>query len=127
VDSFKTAQHLQQRAAQMGFDWPNIAFVLDKVEEELAELREAIIDKNPINQAEELGDLLFTLVNLARHLQLDAENMLNNANDKFKRRFAFIEQTLQKSGKPMENCSLDSLEKLWQQAKQQEKISFTDS
>jgi len=127
VDSFKTAEYLQQRAAQMGFDWPNITFVLDKVDEEFAELREAIIDKNPLNQAEELGDLLFTLVNLARHLQLDAASTLNSTNNKFKRRFAFIEQTLQKSGKPMESYSLDSLERLWQQAKQQEKNPFTDS
>jgi len=120
VDSFKTAEYLQQRAAQCGFDWPNIALVLDKTEEELAELREAILKENPLNQAEELGDLLFTLVNLARHLQLDAESALHNANDKFKRRFSFIEKTLQENGELFEDSSLERLERLWQQAKQQE-------
>jgi len=120
VDSFKTAEYLQQRAAQLGFDWPDIACVLDKTSEELAELREAILKENSLNQAEELGDLLFTLVNLARHLQLDAENALHNANDKFKRRFNFIEQTLQENGELFENSSLERLERLWKQAKQQE-------
>jgi len=122
VDSFKVAQQLQQRAAEQGFDWPNAAAVLDKIDEELAELREAIAKDDRANQAEELGDILFTLVNLARHLQLDNESALQSANDKFKRRFGFIEKHLTHS-EASKRGSLDTLERLWQQAKRQEKHS----
>jgi len=122
VDSFKVAQQLQQRAAKQGFDWPNAAAVLDKIDEELAELRQAIAKDDRTNQAEELGDMLFTLVNLARHLQLDSESALQSANDKFKRRFGFIEKHLTHS-ELSKRSSLDTLERLWQQAKRQEKHS----
>jgi len=122
VDSFKTAERLQQQAASLGFDWPDSAAVLDKVLEELAELREAIDKNDRANQAEELGDLLFTLVNLARHLQLNSESALHSANDKFKRRFGFIEKHLTHS-EPAKRYSLDTLQRLWLKAKSQEKHS----
>jgi len=123
VANFKIAEQLQRCAAKRGFDWPNADDVWHKLEEELAELKSAIAEQNRVHQAEELGDVLFTLVNLARHLNLDSEAALISANNKFKRRFSFIEQSLQQLGERPENCSLNTLETLWQQAKQYEKLN----
>jgi len=114
------AQRLQKRVARVGFDWQDSAAVLDKIDEELAELRAAIHEGDSAQQGEELGDVLFTLVNLARHLQQDAETALRKANRKFERRFRFTEQRLQQAGETLENTQTDKLEALWQQAKQQE-------
>lgn len=112
---------LQKRAAQVGFDWPDALPVLDKVREELDEVLEAMADGDPQALEDEVGDLLFATVNLARHLKLDPENALRRANRKFERRFRFIEQALRDIARPIEDCTLEDLDALWGEAKRQEK------
>jgi ATP diphosphatase len=115
------AAKLQKRAARAGFDWPRAAEVLDKMEEEIAEVR-AELDRDPASPrvAGEVGDLLFALVNLARHLEVDPEEALRSTNRKFERRFRAIEVALAAAGRRPEDTSLSELEALWQQAKAQE-------
>lgn len=112
---------LQKRAAQVGFDWPDALPVLDKVREELDEVLEAMSENDPVAVADEIGDLLFSVVNLARHLKVDPETALRGANGKFERRFRFIEQALRDTHRPMEDCTLEELDALWGEAKRQEK------
>ena len=116
------AQKLQKRAARVGFDWQNIEPVIEKIREEIEEVTEALkLDDNKGHIAEEIGDLLFACVNLARHADIDAEKALMAGNDKFERRFQFIELKLNESGKKIQECSLDVLEKLWSDAKSEER------
>ena len=112
LPALSRAAKLQKRAAQVGFDWPEALPVLDKVREELDEVLEAMSENDPQAIAEELGDLLFVVVNLARHLKVEPEAALRAANGKFERRFRFIEQALRDAGRPIENCSLDELDAL---------------
>ncbi len=124
LPALSRAAKLQRRAAQVGFDWPEALPVLDKVREELDEVLEAMSENDPQAIAEELGDLLFVVVNLARHLKVEPEAALRAANGKFERRFRFIEQALREAGRPIENCSLDELDALWGEAKKQEKAAL---
>ena len=124
LPALSRAAKLQKRAAQVGFDWPEPLPVLDKVREELDEVLEAMSENDPQAIAEELGDLLFVVVNLARHLKVEPEAALRAANGKFERRFRFIEQALRDAGRPIENCSLDELDALWGEAKKQEKAAL---
>ena len=113
------AEKLQRRAATVGFDWPEAAQVLDKIEEEVAELREEI-SKSPApleKIGDELGDLLFALVNLSRWLKVDPEDALRGANAKFVKRFRFIEKELAARGKTPAETALDEMEALWVKAK----------
>lgn len=121
LPALSRAVKLQKRMAQVGFDWPDALPVLDKVREELDEVLEAMGANEPQAIAEELGDLLFAVSNLARHLKLDPESALRAANAKVERRFRFIEQALREAQRPIENCTLDELDALWGVAKQQEK------
>ncbi len=114
------ALKLQQKAAQVGFDWDDIAPVFSKIEEEIQELKQEIQDNNLTHAAAELGDVLFALVNLGRHLQLDAEIALRQTNHKFKQRFAYIEQALLRQNKTPEQATLTEMDALWEQAKQHE-------
>jgi MazG family protein len=114
------ALKLQNRAAEVGFDWPNSIDVVEKIVEEASELAEASETKDAAKIAEEFGDLLFALANLARHLKLDPEAALRAANAKFVRRFKAIEAGLHAAGKSLEKASLDEMEALWNQAKLQE-------
>lgn len=123
LPALSRAAKLQKRAAQVGFDWPEALPVLDKVREELDEVLKAMSENDPQAIAEELGDLLFVVVNLARHLKVEPEAVLRAANGKFERRFRFIEQALRDAGRPIENCSLDELDALWGEAKKQEKAA----
>ncbi len=112
------AEKLQARAATVGFDWPEATQVLDKIEEEVAELRRELdAGAAPGPLMEETGDLLFALVNLARHLKVDPEAALRKGNSKFARRFARIEAALAADGRRPEEASLEEMEALWQQAK----------
>ncbi|AGA86191.1 nucleoside triphosphate pyrophosphohydrolase [Stutzerimonas stutzeri] len=120
LPALSRAAKLQKRAAQVGFDWPEALPVVDKVREELGEVLEAMSEDDPQAIAEELGDLLFVVVNLARHLKVDPENALRAANGKFERRFRFIEQALREAGRPIEHCDLDELDALWGEAKKAE-------
>lgn len=113
-----TAYKLQKKAASVGFDWDSIEDVYEKVLEEWQELKEAATLEE---KREELGDLLFVLVNLSRFLHVDPEEALSLSNNKFKRRFAFIEEQLRKAGKSPEEATLDELEACYQQGKKQEK------
>ena len=108
------AQKLQKRAARAGFDWPNIQGVYEKLDEEITELREAV---EPNQFHEEIGDLLFTVVNLARHHGVDAEAALRDANTKFQTRFERVEDTL---GDTLKDASLEQMDAAWREAKRDE-------
>lgn len=123
LPALSRAAKLQKRAAQVGFDWPEALPVVDKVREELDEVLEAMSENDAEAVAEEIGDLLFVVSNLARHLKVDPEAALRAANGKFERRFRHIEQALREAGRPIENCSLDELDALWGEAKKLEKQS----
>lgn len=111
------AQHITSRAAQVGFDWQNADQVLEKLREELGEFQ-AARDRDSREQLEdELGDLLFVLVNLARFVKVDPEQALRKTNSKFRERFGYIEQKLKQKGRTPENSSVAEMEALWQEAK----------
>jgi len=115
---------LSKRAARVGFDWPDVTPVLDKLNEEMLELSEELIakDEGANNQAEiesELGDILFAYTNLARFLKVDPERALQGTNDRFEARFRRIEKMLAAKGEKPEDQSLETLEALWQEAKAQ--------
>ncbi len=115
------SQKLQTRAARVGFDWPDIEPVYGKITEELAELREASATDNHHHIEEEFGDLLFSMTNLARRLNIDSETALRNANAKFERRFNYIEDQLKAQGKSTQTSTLDEMDALWEQAKAEER------
>lgn len=117
LPALKRAQKLQKRAATVGFDWPSPERVWDKVEEELAEVRAAAASGDAGKTAEEIGDLLFVVVNYARKLKLDAESAARGANAKFERRFRHIEQRLSEMGRSPREATLDEMEDLWLEAK----------
>jgi MazG family protein len=144
VPALLEAHKLSSRAARVGFDWSRIEDLLSKLEEEIAELREElkqfpgpgprpggkgvagsgrpeVPDELRTRLEEEVGDLFFVLVNIARYLTLDSESALRKANRKFKRRFTSVEDDLRNQGKTLEQASLDEMEGLWQQAKRKER------
>jgi uncharacterized protein YabN with tetrapyrrole methylase and pyrophosphatase domain len=137
------ASKLSSRAAHVGFDWPRVEDLFDKLQEETEELRENLKDwpypgPRPAGRGvagsgtlaisgelrerleDEVGDLFFVLVNIARYLSLDPESALRRTNRKFRRRFQWVEQRLQQAGTPLPQASLEELESLWQESKQQE-------
>jgi ATP diphosphatase len=111
------ALKLQQKAAQVGFDWKEAEPILDKIDEEIGELREAVADGDRNAVTGEFGDVLFALVNYGRHLGIDAETALRQTNEKFRSRFHVVEQRLGEAGKSLDAATLDEMESLWQQAK----------
>lgn len=111
------AEKIQARAARYGFDWPDVEPVLEKVEEELRELKEAYAAGDARRIQEEVGDLLFVVVNLARHLKVHPETALRESNRKFIRRFRYIEERLKEQGKTLAGTPLTYLEALWEEAK----------
>jgi len=115
------AHKLQSRAARVGFDWPDARGVIAKIHEELAEVEEAIESGDAAHTAEELGDLLFAVTNLARFTGHDAETALRDANQKFTRRFESIEAALAAEKRDIKTTSLDELEALWNTVKAEEK------
>lgn len=112
------AQRLGEKAARVGFDWPSVAEVFKKVEEETQELAATLSTQNVAQQEHELGDLLFALTSLARHLNLDAETALRKAGKRFSHRFRYIETQLEQNGEDIHQTSPARLERLWQEAKQ---------
>ena len=114
LPALSQAQEYQDRAARVGFDWPEIEGVLDKVREEIEEIKNAETD---FELASEIGDLFFALVNVARWKHVDAESALRGTNMKFKKRFAYVEQGAKKQGRNLTELSLDEMESLWQEAK----------
>lgn len=114
-------QKIQKRAASVGFEWENAEGVVAKIEEELAELKEALASGAREKIADELGDMLSSTVNLIRFLKMDAESILRANHQKFERRFRHMEQRLKEQGIPLQQASLEQMEEGWQDAKLQEK------
>jgi MazG family protein len=111
------AQQIASRAAGVGFDWENAEQVIDKLHEELAELAEARRTATPAEIEDELGDILFVIVNLARFIKVDPEQALRRSNAKFRERFGYIERKLIEQGKSLKEASVGEMEALWQEAK----------
>lgn len=111
------ALKLQERAAKVGFDWSAPEPILDKIEEEIGELREALASGDHAKVSDELGDLIFAVVNIGRHVKADPEQSLRGTNTKFRRRFSHIETSLQAEGETLEAATLERMEALWQAAK----------
>ena len=114
------AVKLQKRAARVGFDWPNIEGVLDKIREESAELAEAQLAGDPDAVEDEYADLLFVMANLGRHLGVDPEKALRRVNAKFERRFKAVEGTLKTHGRSMDEATLEEMDALWTEIKHAE-------
>ncbi|MDR6635954.1 ATP diphosphatase [Phyllobacterium sp. 1468] len=111
------ALKLQQKAAKVGFDWSEAAPILNKIEEEISELKEAIASGDRQDTEEEYGDLLFAMVNLGRHLRLEPESALRGTNEKFRKRFHYIERKLAEQQQSLDAATLEEMEALWQEAK----------
>jgi len=120
LPALKRSAKLQKRAATVGFDWDNAREVIDKVREETQELEAAIQQQEQAAVADEIGDLLFSVINLSRHLKVDAESALRSANRKFERRFTYIEQQLAAREATVFESSREQMEALWQEAKEKE-------
>lgn len=119
LPSMSRALKLQKRAATVNFDWPSADGVFDKVEEEVGELKDAVLSGDKEKTTEELGDLIFSVVNLARHLKVDPESALRMSNSKFERRFRFMENEVEKENRQLEDLSSDELESFWSLAKRE--------
>lgn len=116
--ALKRAQKLGERAASVGFDWPDPSGVRDKIHEELDEVAEAVGSRDQGHIEEEIGDLLYSVVNLARHLDVDPEQALSRANRKFERRFRLMETLVADDGQALRDMDLEALERAWRRAKQ---------
>jgi len=112
------ALKLTKRAAKVGFDWENAEQIFAKLDEETAELKKAIAAGDARNISEEIGDLLFVVVNLARHFDIEPETALKKTNRKFRKRFRFIEDKLKGAGRSLDNAALAEMDSLWNEAKE---------
>jgi len=115
------AQKLTARAAKVGFDWPDAMQVIEKIHEELEEVKEASSSGERDRIEDEIGDLLFSVANLARHFGIDPEQALRRTNAKFERRFTSVERALRDQGRSLDEASLDEMEELWVEAKHAER------
>ena len=111
------AEKIQKRAARVGFDWDDLTPVLDKLDEELNELRQAAASREKDAIEDELGDLLFSVTNVARHMKVDPELALKRATAKFEARFKYIESVIRADGGEVSNTSAEELDKYWRQSK----------
>ena len=114
------AQSISRRAAHLGFEWPNIEQVWEKVEEEIRELKQAAASGDRLRTGEEVGDLLFTIVNIARFLEVESEEVLARTVDRFMRRFQHIEAKLKEANKSFDQSSLEEMDRFWEEAKKLE-------
>ncbi|HAO24537.1 MAG: nucleotide pyrophosphohydrolase [Methylophaga sp.] len=121
LPALQYAVELQKTAAQIGFDWPHIDGVIAKIHEELDEVAAELDDRDQTKLQEEIGDLLFAITNLARHLNIDPQQAIQQCNQKFLRRFRYIETQIFKQQKTLKTASLDELDALWDEAKSIEK------
>jgi tetrapyrrole methylase family protein / MazG family protein len=117
LPALSRAQKLQKRAAKVGFDWPNEEGPLAKIDEEIAELKEAVAIKTQQDIEEEFGDVLFSMVNLARHLKIDADHALNLSNIKFINRFQKLEKVCKAENKDIDKLSLEEMDEIWDRIK----------
>ena len=124
IPALQRAERVQQKAGALGFDWPDISGVWAKIVEELGELREAVADEpaQSIRIADELGDLLFSVVNLARHLQVEPEKAMQQTTNRFISRFKRVEE-LAGGSELIANHTIEELEELWERAKSEEKVN----
>ncbi len=113
------AQRIQEKAATVNFDWPDVSGVLEKVEEEIRELKQALLKEDHQNMQEEVGDIIFSLVNFSRFLGLVAEDALRLTNEKFIKRFRFIEEYFQQDYEKMKQAKLNELDLIWNKSKEQ--------
>ncbi len=120
LPALQKAERLGRKAARVGFDWPDAEGVREKVEEEWRELAAAVADGDKDRMADELGDVLFAVAMLARHLDLDAERALEASNRKFRERFERMERALSREGASWESVGMDLLDRLWNEAKERE-------
>ncbi len=111
------AQRMQEKAANVGFDWPEWTLAWEKLDEELSEFKEALKENDVNASSEEFGDVLFSMVNVARYFNLVAEDSLRQTNKKFEYRFKYIETELKKSGKTLREATLEEMDELWNKAK----------
>jgi tetrapyrrole methylase family protein/MazG family protein len=125
IPALARAQKITDRASQVGFDWPDVNPVWEKIEEELHELKTACSTGSKQRAEEELGDVFFSLVNLARFLKIDAEDALKHTTEKFISRFSHIEARLRELGKTPQSCSLEEMDRLWDEAKALERGAET--
>ncbi len=121
LPSLSFAYCLTKRAARLGFDWPDLSGVLKKMDEEIGEFQEALALSDRRRIAEEFGDLLFVLVNVARFLRIDPEAALRGTIRKFNSRFLFVETSLQQKGKSLRQSNLEEMDRLWEEAKKRKK------
>ena len=121
LPALSLAYQLTEKASRLGFDWPDLKGVLKKLDEEMKEFREALSMQNPKRIREELGDLLFVLVNIARFLQIHPEKALRKTVEKFTSRFYYVETSLRKEGKTFHESNLMEMDRLWEQAKRKNK------
>ena len=112
-----SSRQIQKDAAEFGFDWPDISFVIDKLDEEVAELKRAISEGDKSAISDELGDVLFVCVNIARHARVNAEMALRQCNQKFTRRFEYVQQQMLSVGISMNQRQLEQMEQFWQESK----------
>jgi tetrapyrrole methylase family protein/MazG family protein len=115
------AYQLTQKASRVGFDWPDLKGVLKKMDEEIEEFKEALSFRNPRRIREEMGDLLFILVNIARFLRMNPEKALEKTIEKFTSRFRYIKKSLREEGKSIHGSTITEMDQLWEEAKRKEK------
>ena len=117
LPSLIKAQKLQKKVAKEGFGWDQINDVFDKLDEEISEFKEAVLKKKSTDIQNEIGDILFVITNIAKFHKIDAEEALRSTNNKFIKRFKYIEQKLEEKGKTLRDSSLEEMERYWQEAK----------
>ncbi len=116
-DAWATAWKVQCDAAALGFDWPHIEGVLEKLFEEVDEIRQALAEGDPMHARSELGDVLFSVINLARFLDADGPAELKRSTERFQARFQRLNEAVLQSGRSIEQCSLEELDAVWEQVK----------
>lgn len=121
LSSLPLAFLLTKKVSRLGFDWPNLSGVVKKLDEEIEEFKEALTLQDQKRIQEEIGDLLFVLVNISRVLRINPEEALGGTVKKFRRRFDYIETSLSKKGKTFQQTNLTEMDRLWEEAKQKEK------
>jgi tetrapyrrole methylase family protein/MazG family protein len=117
LPSLLRAQKLQKKAAKEGFDWDQISDVFDKLDEEIVEFKEAVLKKKSADIQNEIGDMIFIITNIAKCYKIDAEEALRSTNNKFIKRFQYIEQKIKAKGKTLKDSPLEEMERYWKEAK----------
>jgi XTP/dITP diphosphohydrolase len=121
------AQRMQEKAANVGFDWPEWKLAWEKLDEELQEFREALERNDPDELSDEFGDVLFSMVNVSRYFELNAEDSLRKTNAKFEHRFRYIEKKLKEQGKGLKDATLEEMDVFWEEAKGEPNLSQKNS